>query len=128
MTGENYELALADAQAQLANAIAERDQWNVRVIQLQAAIRVLSNLLGQQMQAEAGLTDAVRAVLHNAQGQWVTAALVRDRLIQWGYDLSGYKNPLGFIHTILQRLVQSGEVVLGPTRRPFSFRFGPRRP
>jgi hypothetical protein len=120
MRNETYQRALADLQAKLARSVAKRDAANAEIAQLQADIRAISNLLGQYVEAEAGWTDLIRTVVYNAQGK-VTAAQVRDTLQAWGYDLSGFKNPLGFIHTTLQRLSERGELERSVTRRPFMF-------
>lgn len=59
-----------------------------------------------------GLTDACRHALKVAQSPR-TAAEVRDWLEGSGYDLSDQENALASIHTILKRLVTSGEAEAG---------------
>lgn len=53
------------------------------------------------------LIKAIRAVLQERPGQWMTAAKVRDRLVQRGFDFSGYSsNPLASVNTTLKRLFE----------------------
>jgi hypothetical protein len=62
---------------------------------------------------DVGFTDAVRATFK--PGKAMTAIQVRNDLINAGFDLDGYRNPLATIHTILKRLVKSGELFIGPS-------------
>jgi hypothetical protein len=53
---------------------------------------------------DAGLTDAIRAVL-TAEGDWLSTTQVRDRLISLQYDFSSYTtNPLASVSTTLKRM------------------------
>ena len=53
---------------------------------------------------DAGLTDAVRAVLA-AEGGWLTAAQMRDRLNSYQFDFGSYMtNPLASVSTTLRRI------------------------
>src|SRR5437867_1390614 len=51
-----------------------------------------------------GITLAVHRVLQESPGQWHTATLMRDKLIDSGFDFSNYRaNPLASIHAVLKR-------------------------
>jgi hypothetical protein len=52
-----------------------------------------------------GLTDAIRAVLKAAHGDWMTVTNVRDRMSKAGFDFSSYSSsPLASISAILRRM------------------------
>ncbi len=107
---------------QLKKVVAERDKLNSRIEQLADYIRASANFLPDTERAKEiekldrlvagppGFTDSVRNVLRNTPRCSATAIGVRNMLIESGYDLSQYTNPLASIHTILKRLVKSGEV------------------
>ncbi|HEX4543288.1 MAG TPA: hypothetical protein VH114_08970 [Candidatus Acidoferrum sp.] len=83
--------------AATANMLTDRQRDTV----LQR-IRVIE---GERMIAEAGLTDAIRSVLKQNSGEWLTVTQVRDKLESAGFDFSSYKSsPLASISTTLKRL------------------------
>lgn len=57
-----------------------------------------------------GVTDAIRQVL-STYPIWLTPSGVRDLFPSIGFDATHYKHPLTSIHSILRRLVATGEVV-----------------
>lgn len=113
--------ALQEVQKKIAAKIFHRDQLDAEIAQLKATEIGLQNALGQQIQAETAWTNLVRTVVNYGGGQAMSAVDVRDTLLSWGYNFAGVKNPLAFINTILQRLVQQGEIVRSDTGRPFKF-------
>jgi hypothetical protein len=56
----------------------------------------------------AGISVAVKAVLDQFPNENFTAATVRDRLGNKGWEWSNYSNPLSTVHTTLVRLVAGG--------------------
>lgn len=56
-----------------------------------------------------GITDAVRQAL-KAKGEFMPPTEVRDAVVRLSSVLDSHKNPLGSIHTVLKRLVDSNEV------------------
>ena len=56
-----------------------------------------------------GFTDAVLTIIRNSPDE-LTARNIRDRMVQLGYELGKYSNPLGFIHSVLGRLEQQGKI------------------
>jgi hypothetical protein len=56
----------------------------------------------------AGISVAVKAVLEQFPNENFTAATLRDRLGDKGWDWSIYSNPLSTVHTTLVRLVTAG--------------------
>ena len=54
--------------------------------------------------AEIGMTQAIRSMLR-AQGKYaLSASQVRDRLVACQFNLSGYKNAMAAIYTVLGRI------------------------
>ncbi len=69
------------------------------VVQRMELLRELSRF------RDVGLTDAIRAVLRQGTGDWLTATNVRDRLATLGFDFSAYStNPLASVSTTLRRM------------------------
>jgi hypothetical protein len=58
-----------------------------------------------------GLTDVIREALKANDEVPMSPTQIRDKLLQVGYDLSGYKNVQAAIHTTLTRLVKMGEIL-----------------
>ena len=55
------------------------------------------------------LTDAARQVLQAAEAP-LTPTEIKQQLLNMGKDLSGQKNVMASIHSLLKRLVESGEI------------------
>jgi len=51
-----------------------------------------------------GFTDAISRILRESRPNALTPPEIRDRMIEGGFNLSGYKSPLASIHAILIRL------------------------
>ncbi len=118
MTSRTYRLALAEAQRELAHAMKQRDHWNLEIVRLQNLVKGLAgSALGveqaekitAQMQPEVSITEAVEAILNRSTGE-LTATEVRDALLEGGYGLGGYSNPLALVHQTLQRLAAAGRI------------------
>ncbi len=75
------------------------DDARTLVIQRMEMLRELSRF------RDVGLTDAIRSVLRQGSGDWLTATNVRDRLLSLGFDFTAYStNPLASISTTLRRM------------------------
>ena len=59
-----------------------------------------------------GITDAVREVLKSRK-DFMTPTEVRDAVLKISRSLDGHKNPVGSVHTVLKRLVDADEVMIG---------------
>jgi hypothetical protein len=66
------------------------------------------HLFERESPQDKGITDAIRKLF--TPGLGYTAIQVRDGLRAKGFRIDHYKNPLATIHTILKRLVKSGEL------------------
>jgi hypothetical protein len=99
------------------------DKLDKRIGELLWAIRGIAPLCGiddeakaypylfaDEIEPEIGFTDAVRKVMHTPPLEFLSPIQVRDRLIETGFNLDKYTNPMASIHTILKRLVRSGQV------------------
>jgi hypothetical protein len=60
--------------------------------------------------AQLGMTDRIRAFLYANPTKSFTPKLVRDLLTANKFNLKGRSNPMAEVHTVLKRLVASGEV------------------
>jgi hypothetical protein len=117
MVMDDYKRAEIAAAKELDELLEQRRLLDVRIARLRQTIVSLHALTegvpefkeGQQMVA-VGITDACRNALKVA-GSPRTAVEVRDWLESSGYDLRDQANALASIHTVLKRLVDSGEAV-----------------
>jgi hypothetical protein len=113
---------LAEVMEQLEEIEEVREKTLRRIYVLRDGIYGLSAMLGEDplevspelflkyLEPDTGFTDAIRKVLELNKSRYMNPVSVRDKLKDMGYDLSKYTNPLASIHTILKRLVESGEV------------------
>jgi len=75
------------------------DDVRILVMQRMEMLRELSRF------RDVGLTEAIRSVLRQGSGDWLTATNVRDRLLSLGFDFTAYStNPLASISTTLRRM------------------------
>lgn len=106
---------------QLSDLVRARRDLDAKILRLQRQLRSTAAQLprkGQKAVSSAptpsmgcvGITDAVRRVLLTYP-IWLTPVSVRDLLPCVGFDADRYKHPLASIHSILRRLVATGEVV-----------------
>lgn len=106
---------------QLSDLVRARRDLDAKILRLQRQLRSTAAQLprkGQRAASSAlspsmdcvGITDAVRRVLLTYP-IWLTPVSVRDLLPCVGFDADRYKHLLASIHSILRRLVATGEVV-----------------
>jgi hypothetical protein len=104
-----YETALCDATDELSKLKTQRDDIDTRIARLESAIAGLSGLLGRDRGGEhLGMTAALRTVLRAATEPMNLNAL-RGALVDFGFDLTGYSQPLPTIATAVKRLVDRAE-------------------
>jgi hypothetical protein len=118
----DYRQALERAKGDLAEAIQNRDYWNLRIIQAQDAVRSNTAMLlnaeiaeaqEQEMQKQVGISQAIEAVV-NVAPHPLTFAQVREGLNFYGYNIEGYKNPISLIIQTLGRLSKAGRIKMLP--------------
>jgi hypothetical protein len=125
MTITSYRRDLRAAKRELADLIKKREQIDQRIADLQPVITHLEGLCGVLDQSAAakkkaqelttGLTDSVREVLQRGLVP-MTAAQVKQKMVERKFDFSNYSNALGSIHTVLKRLAKSGEARVVPQK------------
>ena len=127
MAHKNYRKALYQAKQELARELAERQKSDQRVARLQALITQLQDLCAEQDQKsfwnsidrvvkadlKGGITETIRVLLKETALP-MTATDLKAGIVARKYDLARFKNPLAVIHTVLNRLVKSGEVKVIP--------------
>ncbi|MGA2903425.1 MAG: hypothetical protein ABSD98_06320 [Candidatus Korobacteraceae bacterium] len=121
---ESFQKALKGAQEQLDKLVAEREKIDTEIIALKAVVDSLIAVAGEASDElpedillttdvapplTVGLTDAIRFVLRDAKMALVVPQ-IRDQLIERGFDMSKYKQPLVPIHNAIKRLEDNGEV------------------
>ena len=119
MSESTYIEALRRAKADLTKAIMARDQLNLEIVRLQQLVRALTyqavkkdEMTKTDAEAPAeviGFTEAVLTIVR-ASEEALTARNIRDRLVELGYELGRYANPLGFVHSVLGRLEEQGKI------------------
>ena len=121
MATGNYRKAFDDAKAELAALVAQRNSIDNRIGQLRQTVRALAEVCGEKpdqieqwmtrnaTERPAGFSGAIRAVLKASEKPF-TPKQMRDELLRSGVDIGRYQNSLAVIHTVLKRLVTSGEV------------------
>jgi hypothetical protein len=118
MTSDNYKQALEQARTDLAKAIQERDHWNLEIVKLEQLMKSLAQMVSASDKAQAkfnaleaafGFTETVHTIIRSSKVP-LSAMDVRDKLLNLGYDISGYSNPLGFVHSVLGRLEKQGKI------------------
>jgi hypothetical protein len=127
MTTKNYHRTLFEAKQDLARCLVKRQKIDHKVARLQAVISDLENLCAELDQKgfekrvdrvikaglTVGITESVRVILKEKFFP-MTASELKKSIEARKHNLSTYSNPLAVIHTVLKRLVQSGEVRMVP--------------
>ena len=113
-----YESARAELErlraekAETERSLADTERQIAALLQTMAALAPLVGEAPPEPPAElptAGMTVAVRTILSQS-AEPLTAAGIRGRLADMGFDVDAYSNPLATIHTVLRRLSEAGEV------------------
>jgi len=127
MTMKNYHRTLFEAKQDLARHLVKRQSLDQKIARLQAVVSDLQNLCAERDQSNlekridrvikadltVGITESARVILKENFFP-MTASEVKEKIEARKLNLARYSNPLAVIHTILKRLVQSGEVRVVP--------------
>ena len=102
-------VALERLTAHYEQADEERRRATREMLKAQAVIKALYALATDEpMEFTGSLADACRAVLR--EGKPLTPLEVRKGILVLGYNLTKHKNPQASIHSVLKRLVESGDL------------------
>jgi hypothetical protein len=113
--------------SQLNEAVAQRDAWNVKIMQLQQDLRKLQIAAHQDVMVSnyekaqegiIGLSEAIRTVMRRS-GQPMTAADVKLALAVTGFDLDRFKNSSAAVHNTLIRMTKAGELQYTPASQMY---------
>ena len=99
---------------QLATAVRDRDELNFKIVRL---LKLYKALNAQAQSSEkilspeeaVGFTEAILTIFRTSPDPQ-TARNVRDRLVEIGFELGRYSNPLGVVQTALVRLQEQGKI------------------
>jgi hypothetical protein len=97
MTAAQYRSALDAARQELDELLGQRSELETRIAQLRQTVATLAALCDETPDLDIGLTEACRSVLRGATA--LRAPDIRDRV-----------TAIGAVHTVLKRLIESGEV------------------
>jgi hypothetical protein len=119
----SYAKALQNARKELAGLVKQRAEIDDRITRLAKSIEGLGALFDDADHSSAlkrefiefelsnsmGLTDAIREIITMSVFP-VKAPIIRDALVNQGFETEGYSNILTVIHNTLIRLERQGEI------------------
>jgi hypothetical protein len=123
MTKRNYHRMLYEAKQEMAHLLVQRQENDQEIARVHRVISELQNLCAEQDQRnfwdgaerlikadlKVGITECVRVILRQNVLP-MTAVELLEQVKARKYNVTRYKNPLAIIHTLLKRLVKSGDV------------------
>ncbi len=75
-------------------------------------------LFAAPVKADLGLTDAIRKTLKENEEEFVSPTEIRDYLhLDLKFPIHLHKNPLASIHSVLKRLIDSGQAVAAEDKK-----------
>jgi fibronectin type 3 domain-containing protein len=118
---------LYEAKQDLARHLVKRQKLDHKIARLQAVVSDLQNLCAEQDQKnfenrvervikkdlKVGITESARVILQENFFP-LTASELKERIEARKIQIARYASPLAVIHTILKRLVHSGDVRIVP--------------
>jgi hypothetical protein len=121
----DYHRTLYETKQDLARHLVKRQKLDQKIARLHALVTNLQNLCAKTDQEsfekrvdrvikkdlKAGITQSARVILQETFFPMTPGDLLKS-IEARKYNLARYANPLAVIHTLLKRLVQSGEVRL----------------
>ena len=123
MSNQNYHRLLYEAKQDLARHLVERQNLDQTIARLHTVVGDLQNLCAEldrksfqrgvertiKKDLKVGITDSARVILQENFFP-MTAGDLKQKIEARKLQLTRYANPLAVIHTVLKRLVRSGEV------------------
>jgi len=106
-----------EAREELADLFKQREELEIRIAKQQRRVAALAALVDESEESDqilelnlGGLTDVVRSALRAGGPRGLTPIEIRTRLIQLSFPTNEYKNFMASLHSVLNRLVDAGEV------------------
>jgi hypothetical protein len=123
----DYHRTLHEAKQDLARHLEKRQKLDQKIARLHSVVTNLQNLCADMNQKsfekqidrvikkdlKVGITQSARVILKETFFPITPSDLLKSVEAR-KYNLARYANPLAVIHTLLKRLVQSGEVRMVP--------------
>jgi len=123
MARRNYHRMLYDGKQNLAELLVQRQKLDQEIARAHTVVTTLQNLCADQDQKDfsrgaervikadlkVGITEAVRVILQENFFP-MTAVDLKKQIEARKLNIQRYANPLAVIHTVLKRLLQSGDV------------------
>ena len=120
---KNYHRMLYEAKQDLARHLVQRQKLDEKIARRHAVVSELQNLCAERdkrsfdrrvdrvikADLKVGITEAVRVILQENFFP-MTAIDLKKNIESRKLNIQRYANPLAVIHTVLKRLVQSGDV------------------
>jgi hypothetical protein len=127
METRDYNRMLYEAKQDLARHLVKRQKLDQKIARLQSVVSDLQNLCSElnrknfeksvelviKADLKVGITESVRVILRENFFP-LTAGELKGKIEARKLQIARYANPLAVIHTILKRLVRSGEVRVVP--------------
>jgi hypothetical protein len=89
--------------------IQKRTAIDRELMQQSRVIAAVSELLGETIDSDIGITEATLMVIRGASVP-MAPTQVRDELRKVGYDIDSFSNPMASLHQVLKRLEEKGEI------------------
>ena len=123
MKARDYHRMLYEAKQDLARYLVKRQKLDQEIARRQAVVSKLQDLCAEEDQRQfkkavdrvikadlkVGITEAVRVILQDNFFP-MTAVDLKKQIEARKLNIQRYANPLAVIHTVLKRLIQSGDV------------------
>jgi len=121
----DHKKELLKAREELADLLGKREEIEVAIARQKRKVAAWSELCDESEIGDpvndalealgldlGGLSDACRTAMRASRKEWMTIAEIQATLKELGYPLDKYKAPTASITTTVNRLADSGEVVV----------------
>lgn len=130
MAERDLQNALNSMRQELNDKVGRRDLLNMRIMHLEKNIKGVRALLikerltsHREKQGQTlviGITEAIRTVMRAAKKP-MTAAEVKTRLTEAGFDLERFRNSAAVIHNTMARMAKADELEVDRKTKRYRF-------
>lgn len=118
----SYQPSFRHWQGKLKQLAEKRDRIEAEIAKCEPVVKALAMSIEDKAERERalaeiasvvkpeGFTDAIVRILREGRPGALTPPEIRDRMMEGGFNLNAYKNPMASVHAILTRLRQRGQV------------------